>query len=243
MGLIASQLYIDSAMADKSEIIVQQERPGGDIRCEPETPSHRRDLLEIALVFLLMLVAIWTPQGRLNSFFSLAAAACVLAITFTGRFGPRQMGLTQPNAGPWKMLLAGAFCCGAIWTTGYELRSFGPGYPIALNRSWQYVIWALVQQFILQSIFFVRLEPIVGASRAAIWTAILYSFAHLPNLALTVLSFFGGLIFCELFRRWRNLFPLGFIHAALGLTIAASLPDKWLHHMRVGIGYLSAQHW
>ena len=34
------------------------------------------------------------------------------------------------------------------------------------------------------------------------------------------------------------LFPLGVVHAALGLTIAASLPDSLLHHMRVGIGYL-----
>jgi len=56
---------------------------------------------------------------------------------------------------------------------------------------------------------------------------------------LTVLSFLGGLLFCELFRRWRNLYPLGIIHAALGLTIAASLPDKWLHHMRVGMGDLT----
>jgi len=41
-----------------------------------------------------------------------------------------------------------------------------------------------------------------------------------------------------MFRRYRNIFPLGLVHAALGLTIAASLPDHWLHHMRVGIGYL-----
>jgi hypothetical protein len=214
-----------------------------DTTREPAAPSDRRDLIEIGLVFVLILAAIWTPQGRLNSFFSLAAAASVLAIAFTRRFGPRQMGLTQPHAGAWKILLAGAFCCGAIWIAGYALRSFGPGYPIAITRSWQYAIWALVQQFILQSIFFVRLEPRLGAGGAAIWTAILYSFAHLPNPGLTVLSFFGGLIFCELFRRWRNLFPLGLIHAALGLTIAASLPDKWLHHMRVGIGFLSVQHW
>ena len=36
----------------------------------------------------------------------------------------------------------------------------------------------------------------------------------------------------------EELYPLGIIHGGLGLTIAASLPDRWLHHMRVGIGYL-----
>jgi hypothetical protein len=53
-----------------------------------------------------------------------------------------------------------------------------------------------------------------------------------------MLSFCGGVLFCKMFRRWRNLYPLGIIHGALGLTIAASFADKWLHHMRVGIGYL-----
>jgi membrane protease YdiL (CAAX protease family) len=78
---------------------------------------------------------------------------------------------------------------------------------------------------------------------AVICAASLYAAAHVPSPLLTVLSFFGGVLFCELFRRWRNIFPLGIIHAALGLMIAANLPDKWLHHMRVGIGYLGGQHW
>jgi len=72
---------------------------------------------------------------------------------------------------------------------------------------------------------------------------VLYALAHIPNLLLTALSFVGGMLFCEFFRRWRNLFPLGVIHGALGMTIAASFPDRWLHHMRVGIGYLTKQHW
>jgi hypothetical protein len=45
------------------------------------------------------------------------------------------------------------------------------------------------------------------------------------------------LLFCQLFRLYRNLWPLGLIHAALGLTMAASFSDATLHHMRVGIGY------
>jgi hypothetical protein len=55
---------------------------------------------------------------------------------------------------------------------------------------------------------------------------------------LTFLSFIGGVLFCEMFRRYRNIFPLGLIHGTLGLTIAASLPDSLLHHMRVGLGYV-----
>lgn len=167
----------------------------------------------------------------------------MLVIAFVGRSTSREMGLAQPLAGAGKILLVGAVLCGSTWSAGYALRFIGPSYPIPWARSWQYAIWALVQQFILQSIFFVRLESLVGGRRAAAWTASLYAAAHIPNPVLTLLSFSGGLLFCELFRRWRNLFPLGIIHAAVGFTIAASLPDKWLHHMRVGIGYLADRRW
>ncbi len=222
----------------KSSVTEEKARETGE-----RSRSQVRDLLEIAVVFGLILAAVWTPQGRLNALFSLGAAACVLLFALAGRWGSRAMGLAEPLAGAWNILLTGAVLCGVIWAAGLALRAVGRGYPIPWTRSWQYAIWAMVQEFILQSIFFVRLEAVLDSRRAMFWAAALYALAHIPNPVLTALSFLGGLLFCELFRRWRNLFPLGIIHAALGLTIAASLPDKWLHHMRVGIGYLTKQHW
>jgi len=230
-------------MPDKSEIIVEQEKAVPLVEFGAESQSRVRDLLEIALVFGLILAAVWTPHGRLNAFFSLAASASVLLFALAGRWGTREMGLAEPLAGAWKILLPGAVLCGLIWAAGFIARSAGPSYPIPWNRSWQYGIWALVQEFILQSIFFVRLESVFDSRRALFWAPVLYALAHIPNLLLTALSFVGGMLFCEFFRRWRNLFPLGVIHGALGMTIAASFPDRWLHHMRVGIGYLTKQHW
>ena len=110
-----------------------------------------------------------------------------------------------------------------------SLESFQPGKKAV----------SLVQEFILQSILFLRLESVLGSRRAVIATASLFALVHIPSPILAPLAFLGGILFCEFFRRWRNLFPLGILHAALGLTVAASLPDKWLHHMRVGIGYLT----
>jgi membrane protease YdiL (CAAX protease family) len=82
------------------------------------------------------------------------------------------------------------------------------------------------------------LESLLGSRRAVLAAAGLFAVAHIPSPLLTLLSLLGGILFCELFRRFRNLYPLGLIHGALGLTIAASLPDRWLHHMRVGLGFL-----
>jgi hypothetical protein len=198
-------------MADKSEIIVDQKTADVASEHDANVGSCGRNLLEIALVFALILAAGWTPQGRLNSFFSIMAAACVLGVALAGRWGSREMGLAQPMAGAARILLAGIVLCGVMWALGFALRFAGPGYPIPWNRSWQYAIWALVQEFILQSIFFIRIESVLGSRRAVFWAASLYAVAHLPNPVLTALSFFGGLLFCKLFCRHRNLFPLGII--------------------------------
>lgn len=200
--------------------------------------AARRNLIEITVIFSLIILAVWTPNRHAQFILSMAATACVLVLAVTGRWTMREMGLTRPFSGAAQILIFGGLACGAIALGGIALRSFGPGYGVPPTRSWQYAIWALEQEFILQAIFFIRLEDVVAPRLAVIGAAGLFAMAHIPSPVLTALSFCGGVLFCELFRRWRNLYPLGLIHAALGLTIAASFPDRWMHHMRVGIGYI-----
>jgi hypothetical protein len=225
-------------MGEKSEVFYDAEVGDSQVLAPPVETNYRRDLLEITVVFGCILVAVWTPPGSVNAFFSIVAAACVVAFAVAGRWRALELGLKRPLAGAGYILLAGAILCGVIALIGIPMRSAGAAYTVPLSRSWQYAVWALQQEFILQSIFFLRLEAMLGSRRAVIAAAALFSLVHIPNPILTVFSLCGGILFCELFRRWRNLYPLGIIHGALGLTIAASLPDKWLHHMRVGIGYL-----
>ena len=71
--------------------------------------------------------------------------------------------------------------------------------------------------------------------------ATLFSAAHLPSPILTTFTLVGGLFFCEMFRRYRSIYPIGIVHAVLGLTIAVTMPDSLLHNMRVGIGYLATK--
>jgi membrane protease YdiL (CAAX protease family) len=196
-------------------------------------------LLEIGVGYLLLELALWTRQGPVAIFWMVATTIAILACVFRGDYSAQEMGLGFPGlravalmlgiglALGWGMRLAGAF-------TGAS----GPVHRLSLGASWQYAIWAFVQQFILQSFFFVRLET-VGGSRRAVWAAaLLFSAAHLPNLLLTAVTLPMALLFCQLFRRYRNIWPLGLVHAALGLTMAVSFSDTTLHHMRVGIGYL-----
>lgn len=228
-------------MGQKSELFSIDSRPGTEVRSTRVAPgnvSRRRNLIEIATVFTLILVAVWTRTGHGQLLVTVLAMACVVGFAVAGKWSTSDLGLTQPLSGTGYILLAGALACGGIALLGITFRSIGPGYSVPVTRSWQYAIWALEQEFILQSIFFLRLEEVVGSQRAVLAAATLFALVHIPSLVLTLLSFLGGILFCELFRRFRNLYPIGIIHAALGLTIAASLPDRWLHHMRVGIGFL-----
>jgi len=200
--------------------------------------SDARKLVEIAVVFGLILVAVWTPQGPLNTDVSWAALLLTVTLTLTSRYSRRDMGLARPFSGIALTLTLGALFVLIIAAIGSFTRVLGPPQPLPWHRAWQYAIWALLQQFILQSFIYVRLESVFGSWRALLIASILFSLAHLPSPLLTFLSLMGALFFCEMFRRYRNIFPLGLVHAALGLTIAGSLPDHILHHMRVGIGYL-----
>ena len=201
-------------MGQKSEDIYSNKssdlRPHARSSRQRPGVERRRSWLEIAVVLALILCAVWTPPGRTNAFCIILAGACIAGFAIRGKWSVSELGLTRPLAGAGYILLAGALLCGAITLIGFPLRSAGPGYIVPLSRSW----------------------------RAILTAAALFALVHIPSLLLTILAFFGGILFCELFRRFRNLYPLGIIHGALGLTIAASLPDHWLHHMRVGIGYL-----
>jgi len=205
---------------------------------EPRLPFNLSDSQQVGIVFALIMIAVWTPQGRINTIVSLLAAFCIVWFTVRSHFSIGELGLAQPSSGVVAILAAGALMVAAIVVAGALMHNLGPAQPAPWKRAWQYGIWSLQQEFILQSFFFVRLESVLGGRRARVRAALLFCIAHVPNPLLTVLSFIGGLIFCELFRRYRNLYPLGVVHATLGLTIAANLPDNLLHHMRVGLGYL-----
>lgn len=233
-----SESLLSGATATRGGSSTGEDARDSRIQRSSDGRSRPSDLIESAVVFLCILIAVWIPQGKLNALFSISAAACVVAFAILGRWNARELGLTRPLAGAVPILVTGAILCGLIAVIGLPLRFAGPGWNVPLSRSWQYAIWALEQEFILQSIFFVRLEAALGSRRAVIAAASVFALVHIPSPVLTLLAFCGGIVFCELFRRWRNLYPIGVIHAALGLTIAASLPDHWLHHMRVGIGYL-----
>jgi membrane protease YdiL (CAAX protease family) len=228
-----------SSMAEDSSSSSGKEKSGG-------ARSRRRNLLEIAIAYTLILLVIWTPRPWQKLLWWVAAAA-VAIITTISFDGLKAMGLRTANffrslwvAGA-ALLVAAAAIVVAIQLHTLRLPDGG---PIAFIKTyWAYALWACVQQFLLLGFFlprFLRLLP--GTKSAAILAASLFALAHLPNPILTPVTLIWGLAACLLFLLYRNLYPLAMAHAILGITIAITVPGPVDHNMRVGLGYLTYHH-
>lgn len=213
---------------------------------KPNSGSSRHAALginpaaQIAIAYALLLISLWTSLAS-HRLWMIFCGAFLLILTLGSSYSGRELGLANPPSRGWFPILliglgttAGLVLIAVLWGESLPANSNWPP-PRDL---WQYAIWALVQQFILQSFFYVRLESLLGARTAVLAGALLFAGAHLPSPILTLGTLLAGIFFCEMFRRYRSIYPLGIVHAALGLALAETVPDHWLHHMRVGIGYL-----
>lgn len=202
--------------------------------------SKWRPCLETLWVFGLLEAVLWTPHSLIHSF--LIALVTISPIWFTIRSGrsPRELGLVWPSKAATRWILI----MGALLALAFPAAALLTRHPVPANPEWPtlrnilpYILWAFFQQFLLQSFFFLRMESVAGTT-AAVWlSTFLFTIAHLPNLPLLALTFFGALFFTDLFRRFRSIYPLGVVHAMLGIAIAYSFPDSLMHHMRVGLSF------
>lgn len=196
---------------------------------------------QLAIAYGLLEAALWTTPPT-QQIFALATAAWILGVTIANRRSLRELGLgTVGFGGALIAVPIAAAVAGVIvligWRAGTLRVLYGP--QPALWHSVGYALWALEQQFILQSFFFVTLEKLLNDSTKALFgAAFLFCAAHLPNPVLMATTLAAALFFVSIFRRYRNIYPLGLAHAILGLSLAVTVPDNVIRHMRVGISYL-----
>ncbi|MFZ3263605.1 MAG: CPBP family intramembrane glutamic endopeptidase [Terriglobales bacterium] len=206
-------------------------------------PSYRSYFtwFQLIAVYVLLEGALWSSRMSVRNLWALAIAIAVFAFVLLDGQSIREMGLGLPTAAGAGLALAVSLAA-AIFLILMVHRAGGEIPADAVwpdfKQSSGYLLWALIQEFLLQSFFFTRCEKLFGGADAVWVAATLFAAAHLPNPILTTSTFVAALVFCELFRRYRSIYPLAIAHAALGLTVAATMPDSVLHHMRVGMGYL-----
>jgi membrane protease YdiL (CAAX protease family) len=204
--------------------------------------SRRRDLIELAIGYAMILLVLWTPRPWQQRLY--VATAVVIAVMMWRSFpGWSAFGLRATNVLR-SMWIVGAALLAAAVLVGvaiplHTLNGAGGFLPF-VRRYWGYAIWAFAQQLLLQDFFLRRVAYAMPGRQvvAAAMTAGIFALAHLPNPILAPVTFVWGLIACLVFLHYRNLIPLGIAHAILGIALAATVPGPVTHNMRVGLGFL-----
>jgi hypothetical protein len=140
------------------------------------------------------------------------------------------------SARAWLLALAVPVCALAIGLLGHHdgipTREFGP---------WlfeRYLVWALLQQYVLCVVCTERWLIVTGNSMQAVYIgALSFGFLHWPNAHLMLATFAGGLCWCSLYLRERALLPLAVSHTLSALVLLALLPPELLLNADVGVRF------
>jgi membrane protease YdiL (CAAX protease family) len=197
-----------------------------------------RPLLEIALTFSLIMIALWTPRPT-QDWVSVIALLWIVGSTLFDHRSREDLTWSGSRGSLWIVPAALVIAGIEILIASHEhALQISLSASLAIPRITGYAVWSLLQQFILQNYFFMRLLRVFRPGWALVISASLFAVAHVPNPVLTLATLIWGLAACALFRRYRDLLSLGLAHAVFGLTLAMCIPASVHHNMRVGLGYL-----
>jgi membrane protease YdiL (CAAX protease family) len=184
------------------------------------------------------MVVLWLPTREQLIFGPIAMLAPLALVLLSDRPTLSRLGLGWHGfvSSLWILPAAAAAAAGGV-LLARSLGTFHDLYKPDFRHMGAYVLWTIYQQFLLQDYFMPRLTRVFNTETAIAFAAVLFAMAHLPNVALTIGTLLWGAASCTLFRRYRSLIVLGIAQGVLGLTFAVCVPDIYLHHMRVGLGY------
>jgi hypothetical protein len=107
-----------------------------------------------------------------------------------------------------------------------------------LRQIARYIVWALLQQYLVCAVCTERWKVITGSVLASTYLGALgFALLHTPNAALMLATFVGGLCWCAIYLRERALLPLAVSHAASALLLSALLPQDILHSAEVSVRF------
>lgn len=196
---------------------------------------------EILAVYAAILLYIWRWQDS----YPYVVIALFGVVIFTHWFygdTPKDMGLTAHDLRPCARISAVLFAIVIALAGGYALWNHDSARRLLLPHVWLsffgYLVWCSFQQYLTQSYFHRRLMRVVRTPHLnSLIIGLMFAGAHIPNPILMVATFVGGIVFAEVFVRYRNIWPLAFVQATAGFLIGGLSPEWIIHSMRVGPGY------
>ena len=195
--------------------------------------------IEPIAIFVLIMAYIWDLRYSCQHFWMVILALMLLshrlrreraaAIGFQSRNLRQCMEHFAPALILFALLLLGG---GLLLQTTRPIR-----FEEGLVAWMAYVPWGVFQQYVLNGYFFNRVHRLVSARSAPLVSAALFSGVHVPNWFLMVITLVMGYCCAQIYKRYQNLYFLGFAHATLGFLLYLVIPDSISHHLTVGPGW------
>ena len=140
------------------------------------------------------------------------------------------------------MILTATVCLAIAWRTGerIDFLRWHVSRPLAAQLILGFG-WGFVQQYMLQSLVNRRAQIIWGRGWLSVLVvAAIFAGLHLPNPALTVATFVGGVIWAAVYQRAPNIFALAISHSLMTWIVVSTVPASALHHLRIGLKYFGS---
>jgi len=194
-------------------------------------------MAELSTGFLAIMIVLWLPTSE-QLIFGPIALLMPAVLVFIDNPTSQNLGLGFRQFFQALWIFPAAIALGALGIYLAQLAgTYHSLYKADIAHVGGYVLWTIYQQFLLQDYFMPRLTRLLSTDAAIGIAAVLFSVAHLPNVPLTIATLIWGAASCTLFRRYRSVYILGLTQGLLGLCFAVCVPDVFIHHMRVGLGY------
>jgi hypothetical protein len=190
-----------------------------------DTPPPRPDWLALAGVGVTIALHFLLQAHGPSPYF--IAGACLFWAAFVivrARQRPgilRAWGFRADNLARASVLPALLFVVIAAGFAGYAHVQGYLRFPLhQLGLFLLYPVWGVIQQFLALGIVVNNLEPIDGLEQrpalVALIAAVIFGAVHADDLHLAAATFALELVLVPLYRRDRNLWPLGVLHGWAG---------------------------
>jgi membrane protease YdiL (CAAX protease family) len=200
-------------------------------------------LAEALGMFALIMVYIWRLR-LVHPWLWLLMLGMMIGSHVARGERPRRLGFgwsnfraALPPVIPWVFAISGALLLGgSVLGTIRQTTARQAAINIA-----GYVVWGLVQQYVLNGYFVNRTLEFTGNPHHwlnSVLPALLFSAAHLPNWFLMPVTLAGGLACTLVYRRYRSLYALALAHGVVGFSLFLVVPDSISAHFLVGPRYL-----
>ena len=149
------------------------DNPQLEFRASFEMGRKWRDLVEVLVGYALILLVIWTPRPW-QRWFYWAAIVWILAVV-PGSFREWDMGLRVAGFRRSLWIFGAALIAAGIAiavAARFGTLHFPPSFTRFVLGFMSYGIWALVQQFLLQDFFLLRLLRLTHRTTAAVAIAV-----------------------------------------------------------------------